>query len=431
MAAKKDFEIAIVGGGIAGITLAIALLKHNIPVQVYEQGHAFSEIGAGVAFGPNAVRAMDYCDQSVRYAFDEVATRNQWASKQTVYFDFLDGMAKTKPKVDRDILFTLENQVGANSVHRADFMEQMAKLVPKDLAHFRKRLEDVTEDAGTGRLRMKFTDGTTAEADAVIGCDGIKSRTRQLIVGEDHPSAKPHYSQKYAYRAVMPMQRAIEAVGGERAENACLWMGEKAHVLTFPINHGKTFNLVAIVTDDKEWPDVTHLTLPAHKDEALKDYSHFGDSVLKNLEMVDDNVDRWALFDTCDHPVPTFYKGRLCISGDAAHATTPHHGAGAGFCIEDSAVLTHLLTDERVTAPGDLESVFAAFNANRKERDQWLVADSRRTGEIYEFNTEDPGKDLTKIEKELRESFGKVWDYDLETALETAREDLGSRLGKK
>lgn len=217
------FHIAIVGGGIAGITLAIALMKHNISCAIYEQGHAFSEIGAGVAFGPNAVSAMKICDKSIHAAFEKVATHNQWLSKKNVYFDFIDGTTKSTAELPATI-FSLTNEQGANSVHRADFMEEMAKLVPGEMAHFRKRLESIAEDPDTGKLRLKFYDGTVAEADAVVGCDGIKSRTRAVLFGDDHPSARPSYTHKYAYRAIVPMEKAVEVIGEERALNASLWV---------------------------------------------------------------------------------------------------------------------------------------------------------------------------------------------------------------
>jgi salicylate hydroxylase len=69
---------------------------------------------------------------------------------------------------------------------------------------------------------MNFLDGTTAEADCVIGCDGIKSRVRQILFGKDHPSARPVYTHKYAYRGLIPMEKAVVAVGEERAQNACM-----------------------------------------------------------------------------------------------------------------------------------------------------------------------------------------------------------------
>ena len=129
-----------------------------------------------------------------------------------------------------------------------------------------------------------------------------------------------------------------------------------------------------------------------------------------------------------DHPVPTFYTGRICISGDAAHATSPHHGAGAGFCIEDSAVLASLLADEHVQSQSDLEAVFATFNSRRKERGQWLVQSSRWIGDCYEWRADGIGNDFEKIEKEINERNGQIAEVDVEKWCNEAREDLRTRL---
>lgn len=94
-------------------------------------------------------------------------------------------------------------------------------------------------------------------------------------------------------------------------------------------------------------------------------------------------------------------KGRILISGDAAHATSPHKGAGAGLAIEDSAVLSELVADERVQTLADLEIAFDVFNKVRIERGQWLVKASRRAGDLYEWRAEGVGKDFKKIEDEI------------------------------
>lgn len=218
----KEFNIAIVGGGIAGLTLAIALHHRHVPVTLYEQAPAFGEIGAGVSFTPNAVQAMKVCHQGIYAAFEKVCTRNMWPSKQKVWFDFLDGYDTGNDiTAHKDIAFTMSNSLGQNGVHRAHFLEEMVKLVPEGIARFGKRLNHVTESS-SGKMAMSFSDGTTAEADAVIGCDGIKSRVRQIIVGDDHPAAHPVYTHKYAYRGLVPMNKAIRAIGEERAQNACM-----------------------------------------------------------------------------------------------------------------------------------------------------------------------------------------------------------------
>ena len=122
------------------------------------------------------------------------------------------------------------------------------------------------------------------------------------------------------------------------------------------------------------------------------------------------------------------YKGRICITGDAAHATSPHHGAGAGFCIEDSAVLASLLSDEHVKSAADLGVAFATFNDRRKERGQWLVQSSRWIGDCYEWRAKGIGRNFAKIENEINDRNGIIANVDVEQMCAEAREDLEKRL---
>ncbi|KAI8183532.1 FAD-dependent monooxygenase azaH [Colletotrichum sp. SAR 10_86] len=259
---KKDFEIAIIGGGIAGVALAISLVKRNVPCTIYEKAQAFGEIGAGLGITPNATRAMKACDPVIYQVFDRVA-------QPDILWTFFDGSDEKK---DDEPIFTLgDAEAGIRGCHRAHFLDGMIQHLPKDVAKFNKQLDRVEEPYGpSGKLRMVFQDGSTAEADAIVGCDGIKSRTREIVVGSDHPSATCGFTHKHCYRGLIPMDEALEIIGKKRAMGSNLW---------------------------------------------------------------------WGLFDLGDHPVPTFSRGRICLIGDAAHASTPHQGAGAGLCIEDAATL--------------------------------------------------------------------------------------------
>ncbi|KAK5076229.1 hypothetical protein LTR64_006293 [Lithohypha guttulata] len=430
MSKGKDFEVAIIGGGIAGLTLAIALNHRNIPVKIYEQAPKFGEIGAGVSFSPNAVRAMNKCHEGIYQAFERVCTRNEWSSKHNVWFDYLNGYDKTlKKSGHQEAVFTISNSIGQSGVHRALFLEELVKLLPSDMAHFGKRLNHI-EDGKGSKLVMHFEDGSKAETDAVIGSDGIKSMVRQIVFGKDHPCAYPTYTYKYAYRGLVEMDKAVAAVGEERAKNSCMHMGPNNHVLTFPVNHGKILNIVAFHTAQTDWPDYQRLTRPAKQQDALKDFEGYGPNVIELLKLTKPDLDIWAIFDLGTHPVPQFNKGRICIVGDASHATSPHHGAGAGFCIEDSAVMAALLSDKRVQTSEDIEAAFAAFDSNRRERCQWLVQSSRFIGDAYEWRAPGLKDDFKKIESEINRRNSIIGDFDIDQGCKDATDELTKHLDR-
>jgi salicylate hydroxylase len=130
-----------------------------------------------------------------------------------------------------------------------------------------------------------------------------------------------------------------------------------------------------------------------------------------------ENPDVWALFD--HPPAPVFYKGRLCLLGDAAHATTPHQGAGAGQAIEDALVLSSLLG--QVNCSADLEDTFKAYNAVRRPRSQRVVTTSREASHLYELENESIGYDLERARKELEVRCKWIWDEDLSAQVKKAQ----------
>lgn len=429
MVEGKEFEVAIVGGGIAGLCTAIALQQRGVKFTIFEQAPKFGEIGAGVSFGPNAVRAMKKCHDGIYQAFEKVVTRNEWPSKANVWFDYLNGWDKsTKQSGHQEAEFTISTSIGQAGVHRARFLDELVKLLPSEAARFGKRLKDITE-ANNGKLVLHFEDDSTAETDAIIGCDGIKSKTRQIMFGKDHACANPTYTHKYAYRGLVPMEEAVKALGEERAKNSCMHIGPNNHVLTFPVNHGQILNIVAFHTTENDWPDYQRLTRSAKREDALKDFEGCGPNVTALLKLTKPDLDTWAIFDL-GNEVPRFNKGRVCIIGDASHATSPHHGAGAGMCIEDAAVMAELLADERVRTPTDVEAALTAFDANRRERGQWLVKSSRHMGDTYEWRTPDIGGNFKKIEADINERLDIIGNFDLDQGCRDAVKALEKHLGQ-
>ncbi|KAG5974715.1 hypothetical protein E4U56_004269 [Claviceps arundinis] len=466
---KSHLEFAIIGGGVAGLTLAIALLRRGLKVDIFEQAGQFQEIGAGISFTPNAVQAMKICDPAIHEAFERVCTRNIWPSKQKTWFDYYDAQSENATSSP---VFSIANDLGQNGVHRAHFLDELIKLVPSQAAHFGKKLDKYEEDK-QGRLRLSFTDGSEHQADVLLACDGIKSKVRQLLFGANHPCANPSYTHKYAYRALVPMDAAIDSLGEERAQNAAMHMGKGGHVLTFPINHGQTVNVVAFHTTSDPWPDSSKLTAPSTREEALRDFAHFRPEITNLLKLASPNLDvvsippiypvkrasprlhqennehfysksmerkkkkptngqiKWAIFDLGDNPPPTFAKGPVCLVGDAAHATSPHHGAGAGFCIEDAAVLAQLFANDEMLDRGAVQVALAVYDACRRERASWLVQSSRHIGNTYEWIAEGIENDFTKIQEEITHRNGVIANADIMAMCDEAKEEFCKRWASK
>ncbi|KAH8646570.1 putative salicylate hydroxylase [Tricladium varicosporioides] len=341
-------SIAIIGAGIAGITLAIALSEHNPSLQltIYESRLRFSEISAG-------------------------------------------------------------------------FLAKLVELIPKKVkVCFGKRIIDVAvdEDDESAKLRVRFEDQTDTIVDGVIGCDGIRSACRRILLGDEEPASTAVYSGKYAYRKVVDMKKAIQAIGNE-VENRQMYLGHGGHLLTFPIRGGKALNMVAFKDADKARWTQRQWVVPSSREAILKDFAGFGEKPHKLLEA---NPEKWALFDTL--PAPTYAKDAFCILGDAAHATTPHLGAGAGFAIEDVHLLSGLLTPELIKSPADLKYAFRVFDETRRPRCRDLIAKSRKQGQLLDLQKKGGGE-ITEDELRRCVTINQkwVWEVDLSGMLERAK----------
>ncbi|KAL5396525.1 hypothetical protein PMIN06_001610 [Paraphaeosphaeria minitans] len=422
----KSFNLAIIGGGISGLTLAIALHKRNIPITIYESAASFGEIGAGLGFQPNSVRTMELIAPGIKEGFLRCA--NNQETDPPKWFDVRIGDTReadsegfVREKDGRKIklgdpIFTIPARPGPRGgVHRAHFLDELVKLLPEGIAQFVKRLVEVTETDG-GDAVLHFADGTTAQHTAVIGCDGIKSRTREIVLGK--VEARPLFSGKYAYRAILPMQKALEFLEHEQATTPQMYCGYQRHVLTFPIANGTIFNVVAF-SSRAQWTN-PEWVVKTSREDMLADYAHWDEKVKSIIANVK-NPNIWALYNHV--PARTLYqtRPRICLLGDAAHASTPHQGSGAGMCVEDSYILAELLAD--VSGADELEKAFQAYDAVRRPRALKLVETSRQAGMLWELEGPE-GDDLDAFEKNATTRMSWIWDYEIEKDLERARELL-------
>ena len=137
---------------------------------------------------------------------------------------------------------------------------------------------------------------------------------------------------------------------------------------------------------------------------------------------------QWAIFDLGKNPPPTFFKGRICLVGDAAHASSPHHGAGAGLCIEDAASLATLLASDKVNSHAAAEAALSLYDELRRERGAWLVQSSRHIGNTYEWLAPGIEDDLVKVEKEINKRNSMIADFDVQENCNAAVRELEKRL---
>ncbi|KAF2468575.1 salicylate 1-hydroxylase-like protein [Lindgomyces ingoldianus] len=422
----KPFNIAIIGGGIAGLTLTISLLKHNIPLTLYEAASQFEEIGAGVGFEPCMVRIMDLISPGIKEGFLRCANNVEldpplWFTVRVGDRRKEDEEGVVLQKDGRKIrlgepIFEMPARRGPRGgVHRAQFLDELVKLVPADVAKFRKKLVNITRaDDGSDDAVLHFADGTTAQHSAVIGCDGIKSRTREVVLGKDE--AQPVFSGKYVYRGLIPMQKAKEIMGEQEPTTPQMYVGYSGHVLTFPIANGTIMNVVAF-SSKAEWND-PEWVVETSREQMCSDYTRWSPTVqaiMANMK----NPDIWALFNH-GTPARTYFRTqpRICLVGDAAHATTPHQGSGAGMCIEDCYILGELLGEANSTH--DLEAVFRAYDEVRRPRSLKLVQTSREAGMLWELQGP-KGDDLEALERDALERMNWIWDHDLTKDLDQAK----------
>ncbi|KAM0303000.1 hypothetical protein HYE67_011116 [Fusarium culmorum] len=402
MVTSEPLSVAIVGGGISGLILAIGLL-HNpqLEVSIFEASSAFTEIGAGLALGPNAQRALRLISPDVAQAFEDLATGNLSSEFSKVWFNFRRDIRGQECDLD---LGAIENDTGQQTVHRAKFLDALTALVPQDKVQFGKRLLHVVQQID--HVVLRFEDGTTAKASCAIGADGVHSNMRKYLLGTTAPAAAPVFSGFVAYRGLIPMEIAHKTLG-KFARDAYLWCGNECMVMIYPIDDGQVVNVVA-ACHRKTWDDKAFV-VNSTQEQFRKDFDSLDRIPRKVIELLG-NPMLWGLLD--HNSAPCYYLRNTAVIGDAAHATTPFQGAGAGQAIEDALVLSELLG--RVQSLHDIEPAFTAYDAIRRPRTERVVQTSRQAMKLFTFTDAAVGDDVEKWKQAWEGRMNWIWDIDLE-----------------
>lgn len=417
MSRTKPFKIAIVGGGLGGLALAIGLHRRGVPIHVYESAPEFSEIGAGLTFATNAIRALGLIDPDLVVGF-----RKHFKKNPPGFFMNIRFAVNPKPGNEGqndykmgDLLYELRDDEECGYIHRARLLEVMVGLLPPNLCSFRKTLVDIEELSraeGDG-VNLVFSDGTNAKADAVIGCDGIKSLTRAKIAGKEIP---PRFTGDVVYRHMFPIETVVEALGEERAHVPHLLFSYGTVMVHYPVGDGSMVNMVAIhATGADEWEGGGDWVKPVSKEKVLGALKDWDPAILRLMSGMPD-FKEWALFD-CAHG-EKYYRGRLCILGDAAHAATPHNGGGAGMAMEDAYALSQVIS--RVSNAHELEYAFEIYDSIRRQRTQRFVHNGRSSGKTWQLR-DDYAKDVpSKLKEQLDAKFKWIWYHDLKAETDQA-----------
>lgn len=149
------------------------------------------------------------------------------------------------------------------------------------------------------------------------------------MLGGENPASYPQNTHKVAYRGIIPMAQAVEVLGLWKAHNFHHHVGPDAHITHYPVDNHAALNVTIFLSDSNPWPDTTTLVAAGTRDDVLEALTGWHPVVLGLVRLLPYNLIKWALFDMAEFPMPQYNYGRICVAGDAAHASSPHHGADA------------------------------------------------------------------------------------------------------
>jgi 6-hydroxynicotinate 3-monooxygenase len=338
---NRKTRVAVVGAGLGGLTAAGFLQRAGFPVTVYEQAPAFSRIGAGIILSANVMKALrrlgierELIDTGIKPG---CYISRAWDSGETMYEIAFDAAS--------------EERFGGPylNIHRGDLHHVLAKVVTPGTIAFDHRLVNLDETGDA--VRLTFENGVTAEADIVIGGDGIRSKVREFLL-DDEP---PRFVGAVAQRAIFPAER----LRGFQIPDCTKWWGSDRHILPYFMTGRRDEIYVIGVVPSPTW-ESDAASLPSSRDEMLESFAGFHGDLQRVLEAADD-VSVWPIFDR--ERDDRWSGGRIVLLGDACHPMRPYMAGGGAMAIEDGTILSRCLE-----AFDDLGNAFRCYEATRIPR---------------------------------------------------------------
>lgn len=356
---SDGLRIGIIGGGIGGVSLARSLERQGIAYRLFERAPVFGDVGAGVQMTPNAVKVLR------ALGLEGALEASGFLPEAMVGRNGLTGaeLFRTPLKAACPALF------GAPfyHVHRADLHAALAQDIPAARASLNARCVGVRQNASSATAL--FADGSSFEADLIVGADGVRSAVRAALWG-DEPAT---YTGHMCWRALVPVERhPLPFVGPE----AAFWLGPRGHVVTYYVKGGAMVNIVA-VSESGGWVEESW-TVKSSRAALLAGFAGWHGDLLRLFERTDAaQIYEWGLFDR--DPMPAWSRGRTTLLGDAAHPMLPFLSQGAAMAIEDAYVLAAALAHHGADVPAAL----AAYEAERLARTARVQLEARERGKTY------------------------------------------------
>jgi 2-polyprenyl-6-methoxyphenol hydroxylase-like FAD-dependent oxidoreductase len=350
--------VIIAGAGIGGIAAALALARLGISVTVLEQSPTLGEIGASCRPAPNAFAALDALGVGAAVRDRAVFT------ERLVMMDAVDCSEVGSFEVGAPFRERFGNPYAV--IHRADIHTAILAHV-QDTPHIQLvtscRIESIEQDVAG--VTVHSSDGRRFRADYLIGCDGIKSVARDVVVGD-----AVRVSGHVVYRAVVPAAEMPEAL---RLNAPVLWAGPNCHLVHYPLRSGDQYNLVVTFhSREQEVWDVRD----GSKDEVLSYFTGIAE-LPRQLLHCPSSWRRWSTADR--NPVDNWTRDRITLLGDAAHPTLQYLAQGACMALEDAVTL-----GEAVRHCGfNMEAAFALYQKSRIARTARVVLSAREMGRLY------------------------------------------------
>ena len=351
-------DILLVGGGIGGLAAALALAQGGVATQLHEQSPAFTEVGAGIGLGPNAVRRLE--------AWGLMSAMREQGFMPTKLEVFGTQRGQTLGSLPMGQNFQERYGAPYLTIHRADLHGILLNAL---------------QSKGSCDLRLKahWTDIHNSllaeQASALIGADGINSTVRSQVWAPQPLQASGHW----AYRTLLPRHTLPPAW---RSDAMGLWLGPRLHVVHYPVRGGEWLNVVVLV-ESNDTPTEAAWDAQRSTEQTSHDLQHALQGTCSRLQDVVRMAEHWQAWTLFDRPplqsARDMAKGRVALLGDAAHPMLPYLAQGAGMAIEDAAVLAQCWSQAGLS----VEQRLQAYAQARWHRVAKVQARARRNARLF------------------------------------------------